>query len=713
MKRAVWVAGLACLVGTPSSSEVRAQEELPEITVRAPKPAKRRARVAVRPAAPAPAPALPPSTAPEELRIDAPLASESRLTAEHVLARGAASLGDTLGTTPGVSATSFSPVASRPVIRGLGGFRIRTQEDGIGTADMANLGEDHAVSIDPLVAGQVEVIRGPGTLRYGSQATGGVVSASNNRIPTTIPRNGIAFEARGGLNSVSNGADGAVLLDAGGGNVAIHADAYRRQAGDYRIPGGLQANSSYRAEGHAVGGSYIFERGFIGMSFQDTAMTYFIPGIDSAKVKNHIDLHQKKWTSRGELRVGESGIDSVRYWLGYTDYHHNEINGVGADAEIGSRFKNRELESRVEVAHLPFATGLGELRGSAGLQWGQRDLSVAGATEALLAPTQTSNLAAFLFEELRMTPRLRAQAALRIEQTNTNGTGARFPATFLPPPDQPTIFPVERRFLPVSASAGLLYDLPHDIVARVTVQHVERAPDPIEMFYKGPHDTPRTFEIGDPAMTLEKADTVELGLKRARGDTRFEASIYYSRYQNFIFKNFTGIRCNESFASCGAPGATYDQIIYSQRDARFVGGEIQIEHDVARIWNGVFGVEAQYDIVHATFADGGFVPKIPPQRLGGGLYYRDANWTARVNLLHAFAQTNLGAFETPTPDFNLLNAEVSHTTTLPNGNWPVALTVGLKGENLLNADIRFHQSYKKDEVLQPGRNIRLFASMKF
>lgn len=707
----VVVAGMVYPVCS-QNMEARAQQQLPEITVHAPKPAKRRARVAVRPVAPAPMPAPLPA-APEEPRADAPLASASLLTAKQVLGRGAASLGDTLGTTPGVSSTSFSPVASRPVIRGLGGFRVRTQENGIGSGDMANLGEDHAVVIDPLVAGNVEVIRGPGTLRFGSQATGGVVSASNNRIPTTIPKNGIAFEARGGLNSVSTGSDGAVQLDAGGSNGALHADAYARQAGDYRIPGGIQTNSSYRADGHAVGGSYIFDRGFVGMSFQDTAMTYFIPGIDSARVKNHIDLRQQKWASRGEWRVGESGIDTVRYWLGYSDYKHDEINGVGAAALIGSRFKNRELESRVEVAHLPFATTLGELRGSAGVQWGQRDLSVQGSTEALLAPAKASNVAAFLFEELQVTRSLRTQAALRIGQTETDGTGARFPATFLPPPNQPTVFPVDRRFMPISASAGLLYDLPHDIVARATVQHVERAPDPVELFYKGPHDTPRTFEIGDPTMTLEKANTVELGLKRARGDTRFELSIYHTRYQNFIFKNFTGVRCNEGFASCGRPGASYDQIIYSQRDARFVGGELQIEHDMARVWNGVFGVEAQYDIVHATFADGSFVPKIPPQRLGGGVYYRDANWTTRVNLLHAFAQNNLGAFETPTPGYNLLNAEINHTTTLPNGDWPMTLTVGLRGENLLDADIRLHQSYKKDEVLQPGRNLRLFASMKF
>ncbi len=127
----------------------------------------------------------------------------------------------------------------------------------------------------------------------------------------------------------------------------------------------------------------------------------------------------------------------------------------------------------------------------------------------------------------------------------------------------------------------------------------------------------------------------------------------------------------------------------------------------------MWGLGGQYDIVHATFAGGGYVPKIPPQRLGGSIFYRDDNWSARVSLLHAFAQTNLGAFETPTSGFNLLNAELSHTHKFSTAGVPVTLTVGLKGENLLNADIRLHQSYKKDEVLQPGRNIRLFASMKF
>ncbi|WP_416193439.1 TonB-dependent receptor [Nitrobacter sp. TKz-YC01] len=639
--------------------------------------------------------------------------SVSVMTSQQGLTRGAASLGDALSTTPGVSSTTFSPVASRPVIRGLGGFRVRTQENGIGSHDMGNLGEDHAVTIDPLVAGRVEVIRGPGTLRYGSQAIGGVVSANNGRIPTVIPPNGVAFETRGGLNSVSGGKDGALLLDTGGGNFALHVDTFKRTAGDYRIPGGIQENSSYASQGYGIGGSHIFKDGFVGVSYQSTATTYFIPGIDSAREKNHIDLRQSKWSSRGEWRLGESGIDTLRYWLGFTDYKHDEIDGLGAATNVGSTFRNRELESRVEVSHLPFSTAFGELTGAAGFQWGRRQLSVKGAQEELLSPARAENLAAFIFEELQLMPALRMQGAVRMERTAIAGTGASFPSSYLPPPDQPSLFAVNRSFLPVSASAGLLYDLPYGMVARVTAQHVERAPDPVELFYKGPHDTPRTFEIGDPTMTLEKADTLEIGLKRGRGDTRFEISAHYTRFGNFIYKNFTGLMCNDSFATCGAPGASFDQIIYSQRDATFMGGEFQLEHDVARLWDGIWGVEAQYDIVRATFADGGYVPKIPPYRLGGGLFYRDPSWSARINLLHAFAQNNLGAFETPTPGYNLLNAELSYMAKLPNPTFPTELTIGLRGENLLNDSIRFHQSYKKDEVLQPGRNIRLFASVKF
>lgn len=638
--------------------------------------------------------------------------SVTTMSSDEALTKGASSLGDLLGNRPGVSQSAFAPAASRPVIRGLAGFRVRTQENGVGSHDMANLGEDHAVTIDPLLAGQVEVIRGPGTLLYGSQAIGGVVSATNSRIPTSVPVNGMRFESRGAYNSVSYGKEGAALLEAGGKNIAIHADAFQRRADDYAIPGGRQTNSSLKGEGNAFGSSYIFEDGFFGAAFQRNVTSYHIPGIASSAEGNHIDLWQTKWTSRGERRVREGWLDTLKYWFGASDYKHHEVNVVNGANVVGSVFKNKELEARVEASHMPVQTALGEMRGVFGAQWGDRQLSAVKTSGILLAPAAVKSLAAFVFEEVRLNDDWRAQAAARIDRISVDGVGATFPSNFLPPPDTPAEFGVKRTFLPVSVSAGLLRYFPHDIVGRITAQHVERAPDAIELFYKGPHDTPRTFEIGDPNMNIEKANTVELGLKRNKGEFRFEASVYYTQFKNFIFKNFTGVRCADTFVTCGAAGATFDQIIYSQRDANFFGAEIQGEYDVGRVWRGIWGVEAQYDFVDARFKDGSYVPKIPPHRAGGGLYYRDENWTARVHLLHAFSQNRLGAFETPTPGYNMLNAELSHTKRYTGEVFVPEVTVGIKGENLLNDQIRLHQSYKKDEVLQPGLNVRAFASFK-
>lgn len=709
---------LVFVVGLLAGSEASAQVALPEITVTTSSPVagpRTPAARPVKPATPAPDALL---QVPEGISLSMPtdpgFVSVSVMTPSESISHGSSSLGDALSTRPGIAATAFAPQASRPVIRGLGGFRLRTQENGVGSHDMANLGEDHAVTIDPLVAGNVEVIRGPGTLRYGSQAMSGVVSAVNNRIPEAVPERGFRAETRGGYNSVSNGWDRAALIDAGAGNFAVHVDTFRRDAADYRIPlaPGRQLNSSLWAEGYSLGGSYIFSSGFFGLAYSKFESTYFIPGVASAAEKNHINLEQNKWTSRGELRVRDYGLETIKVWLGTTAYKHDEVDIFGGKPVIGSVFKNDESEARVELQHMPIKTAWGDLRGVVGFQWGDRKLSVRGDAGELLAPAHAVSTAAFLFEELQLSKTLKLQAAARIDRIGIDGTGAQFPANFLPPPNFPAEFSVSRVFLPKSASVGLLYSLPYGVTARLTAQHTERAPDAIEMFYKGPHDTPRTFEIGDPNMRVEKADTIEAGLKRGRGDLRFETSAFYTQFKDFIYKYYTGKTCNDTFATCGT-GTQFDQILYTQKDATFYGAEMQVEYDVARIWKGVWGVEAQYDFVHATFADSTNVPKITPHRLGGGLYYRDELWLARVSLLHAFDQRRIATFETPTAGYNLLSAEITRTFDLGStGGVATKFTVGLKGENLLDDDVRNHVSYKKDEVLQPGRNIRVFGSVK-
>jgi iron complex outermembrane recepter protein len=714
----VAVIGMAAFLAAPPA---QAQTQLPGVVVETPSPVKKRA---LRPPAPPAAsgtsnaeqPPLEP-IAGTSLNIspDDTFSAVTILTPSELLGQPYATLGDALGNKPGIAATSFAPGASRPVIRGLSGFRVSTQENGLSTGDVSALSDDHAIPIDPNAAGQVEVVRGPATLRYGSQAIGGVVNAVNNRIPDAIPPAGFRAETRGGLSSVGDGRDGSMMVEAGAGHFAVHADAFKRTANDYNIPEppGRQLNTGLDSEGYSFGGSFIGRNGFVGIAYTSFASTYFIPGIEAAADKNHIALEQTKWTSKAEWRVNDFGLEAIRFWLGATDYKHSEIDGLGASSVIGSTFLNKQYEARVEAQHLPVTTALGELRGAAGVQWLNRDLSAGGGADGvLLAPTSTVNLAGFVLEELQLTKKLRFQAAARIETSDVKGTASTFPPDFLPPPADPIEAPASRTITPKSGSLGLLYDLPLGVVARLTAQHVERAPDATELYYRGPHDSTATFEIGDPNLKIEAANTIEVGFKRAKGDFRFDVSAYHTNFKNFIYKRFTGAKCDDDFASCGT-GTELDQIVYSQRDATFTGAELLAEYDVARLWGGLWGIEGRYDFVHAVFDDGTYVPKIPPHRLGGGVYWRDANWLARINLLHAFAQHEFATFDTPTPGYNLLNAELSYTLKQsPQAGVVPEVTIGLRAENLLDDDIRNSVSYKKDEVLQPGRSVRLFGSVK-
>ncbi len=257
--------------------------------------------------------------------------------------------------------------------------------------------------------------------------------------------------------------------------------------------------------------------------------------------------------------------------------------------------------------------------------------------------------------------------------------------------------------------------MPWDLVGSVTAQRVERAPKPAELFSRGPHDATATFDIGNPNLNIEVANSVEVGLRRAIGPLRFEATAYYTRFQGFIFRRLTGVMCDETFESCGDPAGELNQAVYSQRDAIFRGGEFQAQYDVARALNGVWGVEGQFDVVRATFTDGTNVPRIPPMRAGGGVFYRDSNWLARVNLLHAFPQNDIAPNETPTAGYNLLRAELSYThkVSSPRPGEPREFIVGVRGDNLLNEDIRNSVSYTKDQVLMPGASVRAFANVKW
>lgn len=657
---------------------------------------------------------------------------------EEIRRSGAATLGDLLFSKPGITGSSFAPGASsRPIIRGLDVNRVRIQENGIGANGASDLGEDHFVPVDPLTSDQVEVIRGPATLRFGSQAIGGVVETSNNRIPTSIPSRGVGAEVRGGLSSADRGADGAVLLDAGAGNFALHADAFGRSTQNYRMPSypylaapdagtmpnatqpgafdGRQPNSSTNTSGQSGGASYIFNEGFIGAAIVQNNALYHIPGSDGENTNTRIDAKQTKVLTKGEWRAPNGFVDAIRFWGGATDYKHNEIGLADVNdlssAGVRQTFTNKEQEGRVEAQLAPFDLRFASLTTAIGVQGGHQELTAPSPDgSGLWDPNSNNRIAGYIFNEFKFSGTTKAQIAGRIEQVNLSGMGRTFDGL-----GGMTSTPASPSYTPKSASVGIIQDLPRGLVGSLTGQYVERAPKPAELFSGGAHDATVTFDKGNPNLGIEAAYSFEAGLRRANGPFRFEATAYITKFKGFIYRRLTGDTCDET-GICGVGIGDANEAIYSQADATFRGGEFQSQWDLAPLGSGLFGIENQFDVVRATFSDGSNVPRIPPVRLGGGVFWRDADWLARVRLIHAFAQNNIAAVaETTTPGYDDLRAELSYTwkTAKPRPGEPSQMTFGISGSNLLNRDIRNSVSYSKNEVLMPGVSARLFASVKY
>ena len=279
-----------------------------------------------------------------------------------------------------------------------------------------------------------------------------------------------------------------------------------------------------------------------------------------------------------------------------------------------------------------------------------------------------------------------------------------------------TSMPASPSYTPKSVSVGLIQNFAWDLVGSITAQYVERAPKPAELFSGGGHDATVTFDKGNPNLKIEAAQSIEIGLRRAKGPFRFEATAYQSRFNGFIFRRLTGDTCDGDTGVCGPGAGDLNEAIYSQADAVFRGGEFQSQWDVLPVGGGFFGIEDQFDIVRAKFTDGSNVPRIPPARVGGGLFWRDNHWFARVRLLHAFPQNDIAPVaETTTPGYDDLRAEVSYTWKpgKPRADELSEMTLGISGTNLLNRDIRNSVSYSKDEVLMPGAGVRLFVTARY
>ncbi len=628
---------------------------------------------------------------------------------EQISRSGASTLGGLLGAEPGVAQSSFARGASRPIIRGLDNSRVRIQENGLAAHDVSALSEDHGVPIDPSAAERIEIIRGPAALRYGSEAIGGLVSVLNNRIPDKAPEGGFEAEVEANTTTVDSGLVGRGSVDVGAGPIAVHIDAFARSADDYSTPQGTQANSAAEASGASAGISYLLPNGHIGVSVTQYDSDYRVPGAEASASRLAIDLEQTKYAATARLEDLEGFIIGLNADIGYSDYTHDEVSR--AAGTIGSRFENEEWEGRVEVLH----RAIGSVEGALGVQASTRDLSATGEGGELIAPSTRDSFAAFLFEEWKINPALRLQVSGRIEQVELEGLGVT------PPTLQGVTLPGQeladfgsRRsldFTPISGAAALVFDLTDDITLGLNTQYVERAPDLLELFAKGPHEATETFEVGDPTLGKESATSFDLSLTRNTSDLSLEANLFYTSFSDFIFKQNTGFVCGEEFDTCGVDGAVgvedeLTQIAYRQSDADFHGAEFAARWSAFDVADGRLGFDGRFDYVRGKLDAGGNVPRITPLRYGAGVFFENDNLFSRVSFLRADEQDDVATNETRTNGYTDLRAEATYTFSLPQSDREIEL--GVVGTNLLDDDIRNHVSFKKADVLEPGASALFF-----
>lgn len=626
------------------------------------------------------------------LGADALVVPVSILNGQELNYRRESTLGDTLNGIPGVSATHFGPNASRPVIRGLDAERVRIMQNGVGVLDASSLSFDHAVTVDPLIIEQIDVVRGPAALLYGGSAVGGVVNATDNRIPKE-KLDGITGRIEGSIGGADSQNNLAGVLDAGTDVIAIHADAYTRKTSDLDIDGyavssrksradgtprenrGKLVNSSADAEGGALGASFIFDNGYLGASYSGSRSNYGTVAEEAVRVAMRSD----RVDVATEFRELGSAVSRVKARMAYTDYQHQEIE----DGAVGTTFKNEGVEGSVEISHAK----LGNMEGVLGFQFQNTNFEALG-DEAFVPGVNTQNKALYLYEELPMDA-LKLSFGGRVERVNVDSKdNAKFGLG------------LKNGFTPMSAALGGLYTFNPNWSLATNLSHNERAPSYFELYANGAHLATGQFEVGNANFDKERSNGIDAQIRWKDGKNSLNFGAYYTRFNRFIGLLDTGNtrgmdgELNPIDADGdGVADLSGEGILGEAQFSTFAATFKGVEMDGRFSITDHLDLTVRGDYVHAKNRNNNDnLPRISPLRIGAGLRYQHGSLGARLDVLRAFAQNRTAENELKTDGYTDVSTMVSYK--LPVQRFNVELFA--KGKNLLNQEIREHASFLKD-----------------
>jgi iron complex outermembrane receptor protein len=583
-------------------------------------------------------------------------------------------LGEITANLPGVSSTYFGPNASRPVIRGLEGERVRVLQNGLGILDASGTSPDHAVALDPLTARRIEVLRGPAALLYGASAVGGVVNVIDTRIPDEA-RAGVGGQVDARYASPASERAIAATLDYGHeSGLQLHADGFDRRTGDLAIPGfawspqlralagdggafGTLPNSASDAYGGAFGASWVGSRGYGGASWTAFDTTYGTVAEEAVTIQ----LSQRRLNLAGELLAPADRWKSLRFRYVHSDYRHTEFE----DDERATVFTGGGYEARLEALHAK----LGPVEGVVGLQAGQFDLSAQGE-EAFLPDTSSRLVSAFLYEEASHGD-WRFHFGGRYDHSSVSASAS----AMFGPGDK-------RSFDSGSGAVGATWTLGNGFALSGSAAYTQRPPNYQELYANGPHVAVGAYEIGDRNLGIETSLGVDAALSRAGRDWSARLGAFRNGFRNFI-----------GLFPTGEVAGDLPVYVYRAVKADFYGVEFEGRVQLGRSAAGTWELEGQADWLRGTDKTGGQpLPRITPPRYGAALVYSTERYDARLAVLQVTAQDRVAPGELPTSAYTMLDLALTFRFEAAAGG----LTAFIKGVNLLDEDARVHASLIKD-----------------
>lgn len=648
------------------------------------------------------------------------------LYGEELDRRKAGNLGETLSALPGVQSASFGAGVGRPVIRGQEGPRVQVLSGGIGSMDASTVSADHANAVEPFLADQIEVLKGPATLLFGSGAIGGAVNVVDGRLAETIPEDPLSGRAEIRGNTVNDERSGMFRLDGVNGNWVIHVDGLLRDTEDYEIPGqahlehegeeeeheedapGLVHNSAVKTRAGALGATWLGEGGYFGLAASTYRTRYGIPegahvhaeheheeGEEEHEEEEHaehgpvrIDLAQNRIDLKAGIYDPLPFLQSIGLRAAHTDYEHAELEGE----EVATRFSNKGHELRLEAVQKEW----NGWHGAFGVQSSRSDFAAVGE-EAFVPSTVTDTLGLFVLQH-RDFDRFKLELGGRYDRVELQPEGA-----------------ASRKFDAWSASAAGIWKLSEGFDLRFGVDRSERAPTKEELFSSGAHVATQSLEIGDATLDTEKALRGEVGLHWHSERIEAKAAIYQTNFTDFIYLADTGLEMDElpvrlwTQADAVFRGVEAEALVHlvegnsGDWDLRVFGDVVRAELD----GNGTRHVHFDVphgDHSHHEHADlplSGDLPRIAPARAGAELRWAQNGWRASLGAVRHFEQDRVAQNEEASPAYTLVDAHLAYRWDHPASSWEVFVD----GTNLGDKEARPHTSLLRDYAPLPGRAV--------